>query len=218
MKERNNRRNSAPSSRNRKTTSKGKNGGSSKPKFSRDRKRSERREENGDGGFKFRGNSGGRGKSRNSRGRRSGGNSSKRKGKYIPVEKFIHQGKPLQEVKYESQFKFNEMPIHPKLLKNILDLGFTSPTGVQDKTFAPISEVRDILAIANTGTGKTAAYLIPIINALLLGEPKFQTLIMVPTRELAEQVEDEFKKLSKGLKLFGASFIGGRSISNDLRK
>ena len=220
MKEQNNRRNSASGSRTRKTTSKGKNGNSGRPKFSRDRKSSERREDSREnGGFRgSRNGGGGRRNGGNSRGRSSRGGGGKRKGTYIPVEKFIHEGRPLQEVKYESQFKFNEMPIHPTLLKNILDLGFTSPTGVQDKTFTPISEVRDVLAIANTGTGKTAAYLIPIINAILLGEDKFQTLIMVPTRELAEQVEDELKKLSKGLKLFGASFIGGKSISNDLRK
>ncbi|MCK0202250.1 DEAD/DEAH box helicase [Ornithobacterium rhinotracheale] len=167
--------------------------------------------------FKFKGGKSRRPSGGGGRGKAKGGNGKKR-GNFIPVEKFIHKGRPIQEVKYEATQRYNEMPIHPKLLKNILNMGFTMPTEIQEKAFMPISEIKDVLGVANTGTGKTAAYLIPIINAMLMSETRFFGLVMVPTRELAEQVEDEFRKLSKGLKLFGTSFIGGRSISNDLRK
>uniref|UniRef100_UPI0039A48CA7 DEAD/DEAH box helicase n=1 Tax=Ornithobacterium rhinotracheale TaxID=28251 RepID=UPI0039A48CA7 len=143
---------------------------------------------------------------------------NKKRGTFIPVEKFIHKGKPVQEVKYHATHQYKEMPLHPQLLKNILNMGFTQPTEIQEKAFMPISEIKDVLGVANTGTGKTAAYLIPLINAMLMSETRFFALVMVPTRELAEQVEDEFRKLTKGMKLFGASFIGGRSINNDLRK
>ncbi|MFB6307671.1 MAG: DEAD/DEAH box helicase [Flavobacteriales bacterium] len=72
--------------------------------------------------------------------------------------------------------------------------------------------------IANTGTGKTAAFLVPLIQNLIAKDNNFQTLILVPTRELALQVEDEFKSLSKGLGLSCACFIGRTSVSQDISK
>lgn len=136
----------------------------------------------------------------------------------LPPEKFIHVGVPLKEVKYDASQPYSEFPLHEDLAKNIAKLGWTSPTEVQDKSFMPISELRDILAIANTGTGKTGAFLIPLINAMLIGETEFSVLVMVPTRELALQVEEELRDLSRGLGLFSTSFIGGTSVDRDVRK
>lgn len=143
---------------------------------------------------------------------------SKRKKLNLPPESFMHKGIPLVEVKYDAPTPYAEFPLHEDLLKNILKLGWENPTEVQDKAFMPISELKDVMAIANTGTGKTGAFLIPLMNAMLLAEDDFSALVMVPTRELALQVESEFRLLSKALRLFGTSFIGGTSVERDVRK
>ncbi len=154
-----------------------------------------------------------------SRGRGRGKQSGrKRPVSAIPVDKFIHKGIPVQEAKYEPEFLYSEYPLHPKLLKNLKHLGYTHPTEVQEKTIQPISLMKNVMAIANTGTGKTASFLIPIINSLLTEDTPFTTLIMVPTRELALQVEDEFRNLSHGLKLYATCVIGGQNIDRDLKK
>lgn len=113
--------------------------------------------------------------------------------------------------------KFEEMNIQPQLKENILKMGFVSPTEIQDRTFEQLLEGLDLIGIANTGTGKTGAFLIPILENLLSNERKFQSLIMVPTRELALQVYDEFKKLSLNLKLTAACYIGGTNVEKDVR-
>ena len=151
------------------------------------------------------------------RGRSSRG-KSKIKRLNLPAEKFMHKGVPLQEVAYDAPLTYSEFPLHPDLKENIAKLGWDKPTEVQDKTFLPISDLKDVLAIANTGTGKTASFLIPLINAMLLAEDDFSALVMTPTRELALQVESEFRLLTKGMRLFAASFIGGTKVDRDVQK
>lgn len=113
--------------------------------------------------------------------------------------------------------KFEDMNIQPQLKENILKMGFVSPTEIQDKTYEKLLEGEDLMGIANTGTGKTGAFLIPILEKLLTNDRKFQSLIMVPTRELALQVYDEFKKLALNLKLTAACYIGGTNVEKDVR-
>lgn len=136
----------------------------------------------------------------------------------LPAEKFMHKGVPVQEVEYNAPLPYSEFPLHKDLKDNIEKLGWTNPTEVQDKTFMPISELKDVLAIANTGTGKTASFLIPLINAMLVADDDFSCLVMTPTRELALQVESEFRLLTKGMRLFATSFIGGTKVDRDVRK
>lgn len=114
--------------------------------------------------------------------------------------------------------RFEDMNIQPGIKANIQKMGFVSPTEIQDKTFDKLIEGADLIGIANTGTGKTGAFLIPILENLLRNrEHGFQSLIIVPTRELALQVYDEFQKLSQGLKLRAACYIGGTNIEKDIR-
>jgi len=114
--------------------------------------------------------------------------------------------------------KFEDMQLQFQLKSNIQKMGFVSPTEIQDKTFDRLVEGANLIGIANTGTGKTGAFLIPILENLLRNkDQKFQSLIVVPTRELALQVYDEFKKLSEGLKLRAACYIGGTNIEKDIR-
>jgi len=109
------------------------------------------------------------------------------------------------------------MPLSPNLKECLHQKGFERPTEIQDKTLEALLEGRDMLGIAQTGTGKTGAFLIPIIEELIASRTKSLALIVVPTRELATQVQDEFRSMSKGLGLESSVFIGGTNINRDLQ-
>lgn len=119
--------------------------------------------------------------------------------------------------KYVASKKFVSLPIDNRLKSRIESKGFDVLSEIQDKTFELLHAGDNVVGIASTGTGKTAAYLIPLINQLLSSNTHFQTLILVPTRELALQVEQEFKSLTKGLDIYCNSYIGGTSVRSDIR-
>jgi len=113
---------------------------------------------------------------------------------------------------------FDEMHINPKLKANLGKMGFSYPTHIQENTIEHLITGRDLVGVASTGTGKTAAFLIPIIE-LSIDTPQAPTsLVVVPTRELALQVKQEFQNLTHGLGLRAASFIGGTSVVRDLKQ
>jgi ATP-dependent RNA helicase RhlE len=87
---------------------------------------------------------------------------------------------------------------------------------VQEKTLEPLLAGKNLIGVARTGTGKTGAFLIPIIHRLLKANKNFNTLVLAPTRELAVQIEEEFKSLTKGMGLHSACFIGGTNLNRDL--
>ena len=111
----------------------------------------------------------------------------------------------------------SELPIDRRLKQALALKGYERPTEIQDRTLETLMEGRDLLGIAQTGTGKTGAFLIPIIEKLLHTRVNPYALIVVPTRELALQVEEEFKSMAKGLGLYSACFIGGTNINRDLQ-
>lgn len=117
---------------------------------------------------------------------------------------------------YQSDRFIADLPINERLRACLQAKGFERPTEIQDKTLETLLEGRDLLGIAQTGTGKTGAFLIPIIDELMRSPQKPYALIMVPTRELATQVEDEFKSMAKGLGLYSSCHIGGTNINRDL--
>jgi ATP-dependent RNA helicase RhlE len=106
---------------------------------------------------------------------------------------------------------FDELHLHSNLLKGIHDLGFTRPTPVQAETIPYILEGRDVIACAQTGTGKTAAFVLPTLHRLLSeGKKKgVRALIVAPTRELALQSMDHLKNLSRYVHLRGHAIFGG---------
>jgi len=118
---------------------------------------------------------------------------------------------------FRSDRLVQELPIDSKLKQNLSAKGYKRPTEIQDRTLETLLEGRDILGIAQTGTGKTGAFLVPIIEELLDKRTNHFALVVVPTRELALQVEEEFRSMSKGLGLYSACFIGGTSINKDLQ-
>jgi ATP-dependent RNA helicase RhlE len=105
---------------------------------------------------------------------------------------------------------FASLQLHPSLIKSIRELGFARPTPVQADAIPPALEGRDVLACAQTGSGKTAAFLLPIMQRLL-GKPRGRTraLVLAPTRELAAQILEEFNNLATHTPLTGAAVFGG---------
>ncbi|MEN8155562.1 MAG: DEAD/DEAH box helicase [Bacteroidota bacterium] len=118
---------------------------------------------------------------------------------------------------FRSDRLISELPISTKLKQALQKKGFERPTEIQERTLDALMQGKDLLGIAQTGTGKTGAFLVPIIEKLLHKRVNPYALIVVPTRELALQVEEEFKSMTMGLGLYSACFIGGTNINRDLQ-
>jgi ATP-dependent RNA helicase RhlE len=107
---------------------------------------------------------------------------------------------------------FTSLTLHPSLLRAIKDLGFVRPTGIQADAIPPAMDGRDVLACAQTGSGKTASFLLPIVHRLI-DKPRGVTraLVLVPTRELAAQVKEDLQDLAVHTPVTGAAIFGGVS-------
>ena len=105
---------------------------------------------------------------------------------------------------------FAKFKLHPDLLRGVRELGFTRATPIQEQAIPPALEGKDLLACAMTGSGKTAAFLLPILNRLM-EKPRGQTraLVLTPTRELAAQIEEHLRQLAVHTPLSGAAVFGG---------
>ena len=113
--------------------------------------------------------------------------------------------------------KFTDLNLDPKVLKAVVETGYDTPTPIQAGAIAPALEGRDVLGIAQTGTGKTAAFTLPMITLLGRGRARARmprSLILAPTRELAAQVAENFDTYSKYTKLTKALLIGGTSFKD----
>lgn len=156
----------------------------------------------------------------NNRNRRNGGGSRaprRRGAQYIDPSRFIKAAKPVTPAtEYVPTHKFDDFNVHEKIKSNLRAKGFVTPTPIQDQTIIPALEGKDIIGIANTGTGKTAAFAIPILNRLLT-DRNSRALIVAPTRELAQQIDEDIRSMAKGSGLFGAVVIGGEPIGRQLR-
>lgn len=111
--------------------------------------------------------------------------------------------------------KFTDLNLNPKVLKAISEAGYETPTPIQAGAIPPALEGRDVLGIAQTGTGKTASFTLPMITLLARGRARARmprSLVLCPTRELAAQVAENFDTYTKHLKLTKALLIGGVSF------
>lgn len=156
--------------------------------------------------------------------RHSGSNSNNRnssrpglKASTLDPSRLVKEATPTSEEDYRSDRLMKDLPIDARLRECLGKKGYERPTEIQDRTLETLLQKRDLLGIAQTGTGKTGAYLIPIIEHLLHNKINPYALVVVPTRELALQVEEEFKSMTKGLGLYSACFIGGTNINRDLQ-
>jgi len=137
-------------------------------------------------------------------------------GSNIHFSKFINKAVITEEVaKFVPDHLFKDFCIDDRIKANIFAKGYNEPTPIQDKIIPHVLRGEDVVGIANTGTGKTAAFLIPLINKVLLN-PKEEILIVVPTRELAQQIESELKIFTQGMKIFSVCAVGGAPIGRQI--
>ncbi|MEM8541140.1 MAG: DEAD/DEAH box helicase, partial [Pseudomonadota bacterium] len=116
---------------------------------------------------------------------------------------------------------FADLGLSEKVLKAVEDVGYSEPTPIQEGAIPHALSGKDVLGIAQTGTGKTASFVLPMITRLERGRARARmprTLILEPTRELAAQVDENFDKYGKYHKLNVALLIGGVSFGDQERK
>jgi len=137
-------------------------------------------------------------------------------GEYLNPARFINKVVVTEEAPvFKPEHAFNDFLIDERLKQSIVAKGYTSPAPIQDRSIPHILKGSDLVGIANTGTGKTAAFIIPLIHKVLL-KPSERVLIIVPTRELALQIDQEFKSFAKGMKMFSVCCVGGMSIGKQI--
>lgn len=141
---------------------------------------------------------------------------NKRQGEYIDPNRFVKSAKPTQIDQYTPEHSFSDFALHQLLHANLTAKGYHTPSPIQDQTIPAALEGNDIIGIASTGTGKTAAFALPLLQRLL-NDKTSSALIIAPTRELAQQIEVECRALAKGSGLYGALLIGGASMGMQLR-
>jgi superfamily II DNA/RNA helicase len=141
---------------------------------------------------------------------------AKRPAGRLDISKFINKAVITESVEhFTPEHRFEDFLIESSLKRTIATKGYKEPTPIQDRTIPHILRGLDVVGIANTGTGKTGAFLIPLINKMIRNRTE-RTLIMVPTRELALQIETEFRGFTEGLRLFSITCVGGASIGPQL--
>ncbi len=153
-----------------------------------------------------------------SRGNRSFSNTKRGPGnQYIDPSRFINKAVITEEVEhFVPEHQFTDFAIGEALKRNVVRKGYTTPTPIQDRTIPHVLKGQDVVGIANTGTGKTAAFLIPLIDKVVKN-PKEQVMVIVPTRELALQIDQELKGLTSGMRLFSVCVVGGASIMPQIK-
>lgn len=129
----------------------------------------------------------------------------------------VNNAPEYKQEKYEPIHTFSDFAISEKLKTNISKCGFTVPTPIQDRAIPELLKNKDVVGIANTGTGKTAAFLIPLINKAIF-DRRQRVLIIAPTRELAVQIENDLAQLTGGLGIYSVVCIGGVSINGQIHR
>jgi superfamily II DNA/RNA helicase len=164
-----------------------------------------------------------RSNTRSSQSRRTSFNNHKRSGSRRPVKqnihpsKFIRAARPVEVVAYEPEHRFEDFAVHELIKRNVVEKGYVQPSEIQDKTINHVLTGKDVVGIANTGTGKTAAFALPVLHQLMMN-PLNKALIVAPTRELAQQIEVECRSFAKGSGLCAALLIGGANMMGQIRE
>lgn len=163
------------------------------------------------GGSSF-GGRGGRGGFGGGRGRGRG------MGVYINPSRFISAAVVTEETEvFVPEHQFSEFLIDDRIKANLAKKGYVLPTPIQDNAIPHVLHGADVVGIADTGTGKTAAFLIPLVHRYLAGAGKTgKTIIVAPTRELAVQIQEELRTFSVGLGVRDALVVGGASMGKQI--
>lgn len=144
--------------------------------------------------------------------------SYSKKSASIPTDRFINQAvAPEADTPYQPENSFNDFALNPKLKQTLNYLGYEAPSPIQDQCIPLISDGSDVIGLANTGTGKTAAFLLPTIEKLSNSRRPIDALVLAPTRELAQQIDEEFRKFSAGQKVYSTLVVGGANMGRQIQ-
>mgnify|MGYP000884198104 FL=1 len=137
---------------------------------------------------------------------------------FIDEKLFINKEAAVSETEaYTPTNSFMDFGIAETLSANLTAKGLIHPSAIQDQAIPVALSGKDVVGIASTGTGKTAAFLIPLINKLVANNDQ-KIMVLCPTRELALQVETEFINFTRGMKLFSVSCVGGAPIMRQIKE
>jgi superfamily II DNA/RNA helicase len=134
------------------------------------------------------------------------------------VHSYIKRASSQPQIKVEQaeiSLKFQDFMIHEKLKQNIGNRGYGNLTPIQHQAIPAVLAGKDVIGIANTGTGKTAVFLVPLIE-FIMKDPSYRALIITPTRELAVQIRDELQQFSRGIPVYSTICIGKSSMGNQI--
>lgn len=138
---------------------------------------------------------------------------------FIDENMFINKAALIEEEAYVPTHMFADFDVSQILKNNIAEKGYVTPSPIQDQSIPVALTGRDVIGIAGTGTGKTAAFLIPLIDKLSNDRTRREKfMVLAPTRELAEQIELEFRSFARNLRLFSVSCVGGSPIGRQMRE
>lgn len=147
----------------------------------------------------------------------NGQSSSKGRGQYINPQKFINQATPQAEQEaFVPAHQFSDFGFSKVIQNNLGERGYVTPTPIQDGSIKAAMDGRDVIGLANTGTGKTAAFALPIIHRLSTRLTEGTSLIMAPTRELAAQIDEEMRSFSKHTGIQATLCVGGVSMQRQI--
>lgn len=153
---------------------------------------------------------------RPSRFRKRKKSSPKEKG--IDVRQLVNKAAVAEKPKkYDAKHRFEDFKLDTRLKRNVATRGFKAPTPIQDQAIPHVLQGKDVVGIANTGTGKTAAFLLPMLHKVLQDRGQ-RVLILAPTRELALQIEEEFNAFARDLGIRSVLCIGGTNMAAQIRK
>lgn len=143
--------------------------------------------------------------------------ASRFSGSRIHHSKYVSQpvDTTVVEAVFEPKNKFHDFDLEPVLKQNMARLGFVLPTPIQDQVIPHATQGKDIIGLAATGSGKTFAFLLPLLNKCLKDRTQ-KVLIVAPTRELAQQINDEARKIGVGTGIWSALVIGGTGMAQQV--
>lgn len=137
----------------------------------------------------------------------------------IPYSKYINKAISVEDdIPYVPSHTFEQFGLNRQTTETLKYMKFVQPSAIQDQSIPPALEGKDIIGLANTGTGKTAAFLLPTIEKLLNDRQLVSVLVLAPTRELAQQIDEEFRRFSSGQKLFSTLVVGGANITRQIQQ
>lgn len=145
------------------------------------------------------------------------GRGQRKTAKKLDINLFIKKASGMRNDAYISSKVFSDLPVVDKLKRNIGERGYINLTQIQEQAIPYLLDGRDVIGISNTGTGKTAAFLIPLINKAYRDRNQ-RVLIVTPTRELAMQIVDELKVFTRGMDLEAVLLIGGANMQRQEKK